>query len=116
MATRPPSAARRARAAPCSTARCSCRGCGGAGYLGLRPGGDCPGAGSGARPRAGERLIEVNLLDQTGDLYGQVIFVQFVAQLRGDHTFASADELSKQIARDVEQARIILRRVQQGVQ
>ena len=72
----------------------------------------------GTRPTfgAGERLIEVNLLDQTSDLYGQEISVQFVAQVRGDHTFASADELSKQIARDVEQARIILRRIQQGVQ
>jgi FAD synthase len=42
--------------------------------------------------------------------------VQFVARIRGDRTFASADELSKQIARDVEQARSSLRRIQQGVQ
>ncbi|MEP6935356.1 MAG: riboflavin kinase, partial [Nitrospirota bacterium] len=60
---------------------------------------------------AGERLIEVNLLDQTSDLYGQEITVQFVTRVRGDHTFASADELSKQIARDVEQARISLQRI-----
>ena len=72
---------------------------------------------SGPRPTfgAGERLIEVNLLDQTSDLYGQEITVQFVARIRGDHTFASADELSKQIARDVEQARISLQRIPQGV-
>jgi riboflavin kinase/FMN adenylyltransferase len=72
----------------------------------------------GTRPTfgAGERLIEVNLLDQTGNLYGQDITVQFVARLRGDHTFTSADELSKQIARDVEQARISLQRLPQGVQ
>ncbi|TKB68379.1 MAG: bifunctional riboflavin kinase/FAD synthetase [Nitrospira sp.] len=72
----------------------------------------------GTRPTfgAGERLIEVNLLDQTSDLYGQEITVQFVARVRGDHIFASADELSKQIARDVEQARISLRRIPQGVQ
>jgi len=64
----------------------------------------------GTRPTfgAGERLIEVNLLDQTRDLYGQEVIVQFVTRVRGDHTFASADELSKQIARDVEQARISL--------
>jgi riboflavin kinase / FMN adenylyltransferase len=55
-------------------------------------------------------------LDQTGNLYGQDITVQFVARLRGDHTFASVDELSKQIARDVEQARISLLRLTQGVQ
>jgi riboflavin kinase/FMN adenylyltransferase len=67
----------------------------------------------GTRPTfgAGERLIEVNLLDQTSDLYSQEITVQFVTRVRGDHTFASADELSKQIARDVEQARISLQRI-----
>jgi len=72
----------------------------------------------GTRPTfgAGERLIEVNLLDRTSDLYGQEVTVQFVARVRGDHTFASADALSKQIARDVEQARISLRRIPQRVQ
>jgi riboflavin kinase/FMN adenylyltransferase len=72
----------------------------------------------GTRPTfgAGERLIEVNLLDQKTDLYGQEITVQFVARVRGDHIFGSADELSKQIVRDVEHARISLRRNQQGVQ
>ena len=72
----------------------------------------------GTRPTfgAGERLIEVNLMDHTGELYGQEITVQFVSRVRGDHTFASADELSKQITRDVEQARISLRRHRQGVQ
>ena len=72
----------------------------------------------GTRPTfgPGERLIEVNLLDQKIDLYGQEITVQFVARVRGDHIFASADELSKQIVRDVEHARISLRRNQQGVQ
>lgn len=72
----------------------------------------------GTRPTfgAGERLIEVNLFDQASDLYGQEITVQFVARVRGDHTFASADELSKQIVRDVEQARISLQRIQERVQ
>ena len=72
----------------------------------------------GTRPTFGasERLIEVNLLDQTGDLYGWEISVQFVGLIRRDHTFASADELSKQIVRDVEQARISLRRIQQRIQ
>lgn len=72
----------------------------------------------GTRPTfgPGERLIEVNIFDQTDNLYGREITVQFVARVRGDHTFASADELSKQIARDVEQARMSLRRIPQGVQ
>jgi riboflavin kinase/FMN adenylyltransferase len=71
----------------------------------------------GTRPTfgSGERLIEVNLLDETSNLYGQDITVQFVARVRGDHTFASANELSKQIARDVEQARISLQRLPKGV-
>ena len=64
----------------------------------------------------GERLIEVYLLDQSCNLYGEEITVQFVARVRDDHAFASADELSKQIARDVEQARISLRRIPEGVQ
>lgn len=72
----------------------------------------------GTRPTfgAGERLIEVNLLDYSSDLYGEEITVQFVERVRGDHAFASAEELSKQIARDVEQARISLRHLPQGVQ
>jgi len=72
----------------------------------------------GTRPTfgAGQRLIEVNLLDKASDLYGQEITVQFVARVRGDHTFASADELSKQIVRDVEQARISLQRIPERVQ
>ena len=72
----------------------------------------------GTRPTfgAGERLIEVNLLDYSSDLYGEEITVQFVERVRGDQVFASAEELSKQIARDVEQARISLRHLPQGVQ
>ena len=72
----------------------------------------------GTRPTfgAGERLIEVNLLDHSCDIYGQEIAVQFVTRVRDDHTFASADELSKQIARGVEQARICLRSVSQEIQ
>jgi riboflavin kinase/FMN adenylyltransferase len=71
----------------------------------------------GTRPTfgAGERLIEVNLLDATCDLYGQQITVQFLAWLRGDQIFASTDELSQQITYDVEQARSSLRRFSQGV-
>ncbi len=72
----------------------------------------------GTRPTfgAGERLIEVNILDYSSDLYGEEITVQFVERVRGDHAFTSAEELSKQIARDVEQARISLRHLPQGVQ
>jgi len=72
----------------------------------------------GTRPTfgEGERLIEVYLLDQSCNLYGKEITVQFVARVRGDHAFASADELSKQITRDVEQARLSLKRFPEGMQ
>ena len=71
----------------------------------------------GTRPTfgAGERLIEVNLLDQQRDLYGKEMLVEFVDRLRGDHTFASADELTAQIARDVDRARDSLRQYAEGV-
>lgn len=72
----------------------------------------------GTRPTfgSGERLIEVNLLDEQQDLYGKEMLVEFVDRLRGDHTFASAEELSMQIAKDVDRARDSLRRHAEGVQ
>ena len=72
----------------------------------------------GTRPTfgSGERLIEVNLLDQQQDLYGKEMLVEFVDRLRGDHTFASADELAAQIAKDVQRAKDSLRRHAGGVQ
>ena len=71
----------------------------------------------GTRPTfgSGERLIEVNLLDQQQNLYGKEMLVEFVDRLRGDHTFASAEELSAQIAKDVDRARKSLRRHAEGV-
>ncbi|HJT21356.1 MAG TPA: bifunctional riboflavin kinase/FAD synthetase [Nitrospira sp.] len=72
----------------------------------------------GTRPTfgTGERLIEVNLLDQTGNLYGRTMTVEFVERLRGDYAFDSPQHLSAQIARDVEQAKVRLRGPSQGVQ
>ncbi len=66
----------------------------------------------GSRPTfgAGERLIEVNLLDHREDLYGKEMTVAFIERLRGDHAFPSAAELSAQIARDVDRAKASLRR------
>lgn len=72
----------------------------------------------GTRPTfgSGERLIEVNLLDQQRDLYGRELMVEFLERLRGDHTFASAEDLSAQIARDVERAKMSCRRYSHGAQ
>ncbi|WP_447972495.1 bifunctional riboflavin kinase/FAD synthetase [Nitrospira sp. Kam-Ns4a] len=61
----------------------------------------------GSRPTfgAGQRLLEVYLLDQQVDLYGETIRVEFVERLRGDLAFASPEELAARIGVDVAQAR-----------
>ena len=71
----------------------------------------------GSRPTfgAGERLIEVNLLDHWENLYGKTMAVEFVEHLRGDHRFPSPQELAAQIARDVDRAKASLRRYAGGV-
>jgi riboflavin kinase/FMN adenylyltransferase len=69
----------------------------------------------GTRPTfgAGERLIEVYLLDRQMTLYGEHVAVQFIERLRGDAAFKSPEELSAQIDQDVRQARTSLRRASQ---
>ena len=71
----------------------------------------------GTRPTfgAGERLLEVSLLDAQENLYGQTIRVEFVERVRGDQTFRNAEELSACIARDVQQARQVLKAEPQPV-
>lgn len=53
--------------------------------------------------------VEVHVLDFEGDLYGQRIELEFVARLRGEKRFGGLDELSAQIARDIQKAREHLR-------
>lgn len=64
----------------------------------------------GVRPTFGgqDRSIEAYILDFSGDLYGQVVTVHFVARLRGEQRFASVDDLVAQIRRDVTAGRAIL--------
>jgi riboflavin kinase/FMN adenylyltransferase len=66
----------------------------------------------GTRPTfgAGERLLEVHLLDEARDLYGQEMTVEFVGLVRPDMQFSGAEALGRQIARDVESARTMLRK------
>jgi riboflavin kinase / FMN adenylyltransferase len=70
----------------------------------------------GSRPTfgAGERLIEVNLLDHRDNLYGKSMTVVFIEHLRGDRTFPSAQDLAAQIAHDVDRAKASLRRYAEG--
>jgi len=68
-------------------------------------------ASLGVRPTfgSGDRTLEAYLLDWEGDVYGDTIDAAFVKRLRDELRFASAEELTEQIARDVEATRAALR-------
>ena len=68
-------------------------------------------ASLGVRPTfdSGDRRLEAFLLDWEGDVYGDTIVASFVERLRDELRFASAEELTEQIARDVEATRTALR-------
>jgi riboflavin kinase/FMN adenylyltransferase len=53
-------------------------------------------------------IVETHLLDQTIDLYGSELEVQFVKKLRDEKKFSGIDELKKQISLDIQAARQIL--------
>ncbi len=55
-----------------------------------------------------ERTIESYLLDYSGDLYGRELSVDFVAKLRNEKKFASAEEFKKQVTEDIKRGRTIL--------
>lgn len=57
---------------------------------------------------AAQSLLEAHLLDFTGDLYGEPAKVRFVAHLRGEVRFDSAEALVEQMERDVDEARQVL--------
>ena len=67
-------------------------------------------ANLGVRPmfEIAEPLLEVWLLDFSGDLYGQVVETELVALLRGEMNFDGLDALRAQIDRDAEAARVVL--------
>jgi riboflavin kinase/FMN adenylyltransferase len=71
----------------------------GAAYLGTRPTFD-----------DGPPVLEVFLLDFSGDLYGRNIEVEFIDFIRADRRFRSIDELVAQMDRDIAKAREILAR------
>jgi riboflavin kinase / FMN adenylyltransferase len=66
----------------------------------------------GYRPTFGKTdlRVEAYLLDFDGDLYQQHLELRFVARLRDQVKFPSAEALSEQIARDVEETREVLSR------
>ncbi|MGI4875098.1 MAG: bifunctional riboflavin kinase/FAD synthetase [Janthinobacterium lividum] len=65
----------------------------------------------GVRPTIGAGLaqtIEVNLLDFSGDLYDQLLTLEFVAWLRGEEKYDGLPALTAQLARDAEATRVAL--------
>ncbi|TXM76232.1 bifunctional riboflavin kinase/FAD synthetase [Methylobacterium sp. WL69] len=56
----------------------------------------------------GAPLLEVNLFDFSGDLYGQAITVEFLGHIRGEERFESAESLVARMDIDAAQARAIL--------
>ena len=56
----------------------------------------------------GPATVEINLLDFEGDLYGQALYVEPEAFLRGEVRFESPDALKAQLHRDRESVRAIL--------
>ena len=67
-------------------------------------------ANLGTRPTFDGRgfLVEVHLLDFSGNLYGTEMEVAFCTRIRGERTFDGSEELREQIVRDVEAARAAL--------
>ncbi|MGY3088758.1 riboflavin kinase/FMN adenylyltransferase [Hymenobacter sp. UYAg731] len=65
----------------------------------------------GVRPTIGTDLaqtIEVNLLDFSGDLYDQLLTLEFVAWLRGEEKYDGLDALTTQLALDAQNTRAAL--------
>lgn len=53
-------------------------------------------------------LLEVHVLDWTGDLYGEDVAVRFLHRIRPDARFASVEELVHQLRADCDEARALL--------
>ena len=64
----------------------------------------------GVRPTFGltQRLVEVYVMDFSGDLYGQQMTVEFVERVRNQETFPEIDALIARIEQDVADSRAVL--------
>ena len=64
----------------------------------------------GVRPTFGltQRLVEVYVMDFSGDLYGQQMTVEFVDKVRNQETFPEIDALIARIEQDVTDSRVAL--------
>ena len=55
-----------------------------------------------------QRLVEVYVMDFTGDLYGKTVGVEFITKVRDQEKFDGLDTLIKQIGQDVDNCRQVL--------
>ena len=64
----------------------------------------------GVRPtfRGVQRLVEVHILDFSGNIYGQELQVELIDRLRDEMKFPGPEELKIQMGKDVELARLLL--------
>jgi riboflavin kinase/FMN adenylyltransferase len=64
-------------------------------------------ANVGVRPTVDgkEPLLEVNIFDFAGDIYGELLTVTFRRKIRDEQTFSGLDALKAQIGRDIAEAR-----------
>jgi len=68
-------------------------------------------ANIGIKPTFGCALpqnLEVHLFNFSGNIYGQIIKVEFIERIRGEHSFSTIEELIGQIHKDATAARDIL--------
>jgi riboflavin kinase/FMN adenylyltransferase len=86
--------------------------CPGHGVYAGRAAGRCAAVSVGVRPTFGTGravLVEAFVLDFDGDLYGQVLRVDFLARLRGERRFDTVEALIAQMRLDVEDTRRLCR-------
>ena len=55
-----------------------------------------------------QHTVEAHLLEFEGDLYGEVLGIDFHARLRDELVFSSTEQLTAQIEQDMAQARVVL--------
>ncbi len=82
--------------------------CPGHGVYACRIGEQAAAVNVGVRPTFGTGrgvLVEAYLLDRDGDLYGQMLTIEFLARLRGERRFDSAEALVEQMHADVARTR-----------
>jgi len=85
--------------------------CPGHGIYACRAGDRLAAVSVGVRPTFGDDLqllVEAYLLDFEGDLYGQMLTLEFIARLRGELRFDSPQELIERMRADVQEVRALL--------